>query len=96
MENGTYAGYHPGESGEAIAHLEALRERGAEYILFPETARWWLEFYSDFIDVLNGGAEETASRVSTCVIFDLRNKIAGNQIAEHLTSGPAIQAQRIR
>ena len=29
MEDGTYAGYHPGDSAEAIAHLEALREKGA-------------------------------------------------------------------
>jgi len=48
MEDGTYAGYHPGDSREAIAHLEALRAKGAEYLLFPETALWWLEFYEGF------------------------------------------------
>jgi hypothetical protein len=47
MGDGTYAGYHPGDSAEAIAHLEALQERGAEYILFPETAAWWLEYYGE-------------------------------------------------
>jgi hypothetical protein len=28
MDDETYAGYHPGDSAEAIAHLEALREQG--------------------------------------------------------------------
>ncbi len=29
MEDGTYAGHHPGDSAEAIAHLESLREQGS-------------------------------------------------------------------
>jgi GT2 family glycosyltransferase len=87
MEDGTYAGYHPGDSGEALAHLEALRERGAEYILFPETADWWLQFYADFIDVLNPGADDT-SRVHTCVVFDLQNTIAGHPSSGHAVKGP--------
>jgi GT2 family glycosyltransferase len=45
MDDGTYAGYHPGNSVEVIAHLESLRQKGAEYLLFPDTAGWWLEFY---------------------------------------------------
>jgi GT2 family glycosyltransferase len=52
MEDGTYAGYHPADSADAIAHLEALREKGAEYIVFPQTASWWLSFYSEFRDHL--------------------------------------------
>jgi hypothetical protein len=45
---GTYAGYHPRDSESAIAHLEHLREGGAEYLLFPGTARWWLDHYVAF------------------------------------------------
>jgi GT2 family glycosyltransferase len=48
MEDGTYAGYHPADSAEAIAHLETLCERGAEWILLPQTAFWWFEFYKEF------------------------------------------------
>jgi GT2 family glycosyltransferase len=47
LEDGTYAGHHPGDSAEAIAHLEALRENGATHIIFPQTAFWWLEFYGE-------------------------------------------------
>ncbi len=72
-EDGTYAGYHPADSAEAIAHFQALRERGAEYIVFPETALWWLDFYADFVDMLRRGYHETVWRAGTCVIFGLRN-----------------------
>jgi GT2 family glycosyltransferase len=68
-EDGTYAGHHPGDSAEAIAHFEALQERGAEYIVFPETALWWLDFYDDFVSVLRRGYHETVWRAETCVIF---------------------------
>ena len=29
-------------------HLEEVRARGADYLLFPSTAFWWLDFYTDF------------------------------------------------
>jgi hypothetical protein len=47
-EEGVYAGYYPADSTEAIAHLEELREKGAEFLLFPETSFWWLESYRGF------------------------------------------------
>src|SRR5262249_24434186 len=48
QEDGKYAGYHPSDSAAAIGHLEVLRARGAEFLLIPRTALWWLEFYADF------------------------------------------------
>jgi hypothetical protein len=45
-KDGTYAGYHPPDSEWAIAHLHELHEAGAEYLLFPGTARWWLDYYA--------------------------------------------------
>ena len=71
MEDGTYAGYHPGTSAEAISHLQALCEKGAEYILFPHTAGWWLEYYTDLVDYLRDHYRETFSDPETCVIFRL-------------------------
>ncbi|HZT08337.1 MAG TPA: hypothetical protein VFC51_15030 [Chloroflexota bacterium] len=46
--DGVYAGYHPADSDEALAHLELLRAKGAGYLLFPSTAFWWLDHYVDF------------------------------------------------
>jgi glycosyltransferase involved in cell wall biosynthesis len=45
---GTYAGYHPANSAEAIAHLDALQSKGAEYLVVPASSLWWLEHYEDF------------------------------------------------
>jgi hypothetical protein len=52
-EDGAYAGYYPADSAEAIAHLEELREKGAGFLLFPETSFWWFENYKDFGEHLN-------------------------------------------
>jgi hypothetical protein len=37
-EDGVNAGYYPADSTEAITHLEVLRAKGGEYLLFPSTA----------------------------------------------------------
>jgi dTDP-4-amino-4,6-dideoxygalactose transaminase/glycosyltransferase involved in cell wall biosynthesis len=47
-EEGWYAGSYPADGAEAIAHLERLRARGGEFLLFPSTAFWWLEHYAEF------------------------------------------------
>jgi hypothetical protein len=73
MEDGTYAGHHPGDSDEAIAHLKALRDRGAGYIVFPKTATWWLEHYREFAEMLE---EDSTARVhgGSCEIFSLQGR----------------------
>src|SRR5439155_4204046 len=40
-DRGAYAGFHPADSTAAIAHLEALRARGGQYLLIPSTSLWW-------------------------------------------------------
>jgi hypothetical protein len=47
-DDGTYDGYHPKDSKAAIAALERLRHRGAEFLLFPKTAFWWIAHYVEF------------------------------------------------
>ena len=47
-ERGVYAGHYPADSAAAIAHFEALRAKGAEFLLLPSTAFWWLDSYPDF------------------------------------------------
>ncbi len=71
--SGTYAGYYPADSDEAIDHLESLRARGAEYLVFPATSFWWLDFY----DGLRSHLDEHAERVwadPACVIYRLRRE----------------------
>ena len=47
-QKGVYAGHHPADSKAAIRHLEELRSRGAQYLVIPRTAFWWLEHYREF------------------------------------------------
>jgi hypothetical protein len=68
--DGKYAGYHPANSEEAIALLEKLRHRGAEYLVFPASASWWLEHYQGFRAHLDKFC--TVEKSEGCMIFALR------------------------
>lgn len=71
LSDGEYAGHHPADSAAAIAHLESLREHGAQYLLFPSTARWWLEYYRDFKGHLESHYRQPILDQAECAIFDL-------------------------
>lgn len=47
-EDGVYAGHHPGDSDAAIRLLEEARQRGARYLIVPESSSWWLDHYAGF------------------------------------------------
>jgi hypothetical protein len=70
--SGGYAGFYPYDSEAAVTHLEKLRADGAEYLLFPSTAYWWLDYYGGLTTHLL-----TTARVvhhdHHCLIFDLRD-----------------------
>jgi glycosyltransferase involved in cell wall biosynthesis len=72
---GVYAGCHPADSNAAIAELEAVRARGAAFLLFPGTSLWWLEHYDGLRRHLD---ERYRCLVSDprCAIFDLRQQAA--------------------
>jgi GT2 family glycosyltransferase len=67
--NGDYLGHHPRDSGEAVARLEALRNEGAQYLVVPSTAYWWLDHYTGFAEHLRDRYAKTDAEV--CSIFDL-------------------------
>jgi GT2 family glycosyltransferase len=67
--SGSYLGHHPRDSEDAIARLEALRAAGAEFLVIPETASWWLDHYADFADFLR--SRYPAVELETCTIFEL-------------------------
>jgi GT2 family glycosyltransferase len=71
---GVYAGHHPADGAEAIAHLEALRGNAAdraEFLLFPKTSLWWLEYYRDLRSYLDQHGVRAVSDEDTCVIYSL-------------------------
>jgi GT2 family glycosyltransferase len=69
--DGVYAGHHPANSAEAIAQLEESQSEGAQFLLIPETSRWWLEHYTGFGEYLQRSCQEVARRDDTCIIFAL-------------------------
>ena len=64
--DGRWAGHYPANSAAAVAQLEAVRHAGAEYLLLPEPAFWWLEHYSGLREHLLRSGKEVART------FDLR------------------------
>lgn len=73
--DGRYAGFHPPNAKAAIAQLEALRLKGADYLLLPATGEWWLEYYGAFREHLRRTYERLAHIDGTCTIYDLRNPV---------------------
>jgi glycosyltransferase involved in cell wall biosynthesis len=89
-DHGAYAGHYPSDSAAAIDHLEQLRGAGAEYLLLPNTAFWWLEFYAGFRRHLESRYATTTPGDRSCVIFDLRR-----QIKDATTNSAGVEATPI-
>lgn len=56
LPDGTWPGHHPADSAEVLAGLEELHAQGAEYIVFPAPMLWWLDFYEELAQRLDGAA----------------------------------------
>lgn len=67
--DGRYMGYHPADSDQAISHLEELRAEGADYLVVPSTAFWWLEHYDTFFRHLDRYA--LLHQDYDCLVFHL-------------------------
>lgn len=78
-DDGVYAGYHPADSAEAIAHLEKLRDKGADYLVIPNTSLWWLNHYKAFTQYLKTRCNITVQRNDTCWIVDLNPATASGK-----------------
>jgi len=73
---GSYSGFYPENDMAAILHLEALRSRGAQFLVVPVTAFWWFDHYSGFDRHLRSLYSVHLGDNDTCTIFDLRSKQA--------------------
>jgi GT2 family glycosyltransferase len=77
-DRGLYAGHYPASDEEAISHLEALRDSGAQYLVFPPTALWWLKHYGGFARHL--ADRYTLLPEETCAVYALEG---GNGDGDH-------------
>jgi GT2 family glycosyltransferase/SAM-dependent methyltransferase len=75
-ERGVYAGHYPADSTAAIDHLEHLRAKGAQFLVFPAPSCWWLDHYSQFADHLVRHYRRILERDDVGVVFDLRRRRA--------------------
>jgi 2-polyprenyl-3-methyl-5-hydroxy-6-metoxy-1,4-benzoquinol methylase/glycosyltransferase involved in cell wall biosynthesis len=71
-EDGVYAGYHPANSEMAVTHLNQLREKGADFLLIPQTSLWWLAHYRGFAQELEKH-RRVVDQPDTCIVYDLSN-----------------------
>jgi hypothetical protein len=69
-EHGVWPGYYPADSEEAIDHIEDLRVRGAEYLVIPDTALWWVDHYAGFAQYLESRCGKLLDE-NGCLIFAL-------------------------
>lgn len=91
---GEYAGHHPLDSAAATAALEELRRQGAEYIVIPATARWWLEYYAEFATHLATHGEVVADEPDSCLVYGLGKFGADAVGAGHNAAGVSIDQMR--
>lgn len=71
--SGQYLGHHPDTGAAAVAHLESLRLRGAEYLVVPAIYSWFLDYYTDLRVHLNREGE-LVHRDENCAIYSLTRR----------------------
>jgi glycosyltransferase involved in cell wall biosynthesis len=90
-EAGVYAGCYPANGPEAVAHLEALRGQGSEFLVFPSTSFWWLDYYKEFREHLDANYPR-AWADENCVIYQLSGRRPAGAVAP---AGPAANGHLI-
>ena len=75
-DDGGYAGHYPADSQACIAELERLRERGADFLLIPETALWWLQHYGRFAEHLERRYAMRADSAAPGIVVALSERFA--------------------
>jgi 2-polyprenyl-3-methyl-5-hydroxy-6-metoxy-1,4-benzoquinol methylase/glycosyltransferase involved in cell wall biosynthesis len=71
--DGRYAGHHPADSNGAIQQLETLRIEGGQFLLFPQTSFWWLDYYKELQSHLRTNYRKVWDD-SDCIIYRLSSK----------------------
>ena len=75
-DRGVYAGFYPADSQTAIAHLDELRAKGAEFFVIPRTAFWWLTYYREFAAELTARCKLITRQPNVCMIYALKQRPA--------------------
>ena len=71
---GRYVGYHPADGPDAVRAVESVRERGAEFLLVPDTTSWWLSHYEGLREHLEGFGPPLVVEPETATLFALSSR----------------------
>jgi SAM-dependent methyltransferase len=82
-KHGLYAGPYPGTDADAVAQVEAVRTDGAQFLLIPGHALWWLDYYEGLRRHLVS-SYRIVLRDESCLIFALHRE--GDSGSEPLAS----------
>ncbi len=85
--DGSAAGFHPPDSGWALAHLGELFQQGVRYLVFPAGSLWWLTHYRRFGDLLAERCVLLFDEPDTGRIYDLEHLEPGTDWADLESSG---------
>lgn len=78
--DGAYCGHYPADDAEAVAWLEAARNAGADFLLLPAFADWWLRQYPALALQLESSASLVCDTPDACKIFALSGGAASTVI----------------
>lgn len=81
--DGRWAGHYPADTAAAVAQIEAVHLAGADYLLLPEPAFWWLDHYSGLGDHLLRHGEEVA-RTPDLRLYRLASTLAAGGDGGHV------------
>jgi hypothetical protein len=83
MADGIYAGQYPADSAEAISQVDAVRAAGADYLLFPATAFWWLDHYPGLREHLERHHRMVVRQQHVCLIYALQDRPTPGPCGNH-------------
>jgi GT2 family glycosyltransferase len=69
---GAFTGEYPSDSAQAIRTLETQISAGADHLVFPPSASWWLDHYGGLAAYLQAEHGPALRRDDVCTIWQLR------------------------
>ena len=73
--DGAWSAQYPGDGAEAVAQLVAVQGQGAQFLILPWAAFWWLDSYPALAAHLDRYAT-IVRRDAACVIYQLEGRSA--------------------
>ena len=70
-DDGTADPKHPRDAAHAIGQLDALRQKGANFLILPAPSLWWLGHYAGLKEYLDRDCVPKARSDDACAIYEM-------------------------